>query len=61
MSFFFSLKMNTEIENSTTCEVQFLLRVLNAKNVVYDSHSQGIATLQFVSLAALQAFTCLPC
>ena len=55
--------MNTKIENSATCEVQLMLQFLNAKNAVCDSHSQGIATLQFVdvSLAALQAFTCLPC
>ena len=55
--------MNTETENSATCEVQLLLQFLNSKNVVHDSHSQGIATLQFVavSFAALQAFTCLLC
>jgi len=55
--------MSTEIEKSATCEVQLLLQFLNAKNVVHDSHSQGIATLQFVavSLTALQAFICLPC
>jgi len=55
--------MNTEIENSAICEVQLLLRFLNAKNVVHDSDCQGIATLRFVamSLAALLALTCLPC
>jgi hypothetical protein len=55
--------MNTEIENSATCEVQLLLQFLNAKNVVHVSHSQGIATLPFVAVsrAALQTFTCLPC
>jgi hypothetical protein len=52
--------MNTKIEKSASCEVHL---VLNAKNVVHDSHSQGMASLQFVavSLAASQAFTCLSC
>jgi len=55
--------MNTETENSATCEVQLLLQFLNDKNVVHNSHGQDIATLLLVavSLAALQAFICLPC
>ena len=33
LSFLYSLKINKNIENPTTCEVQTVIRFLNAKNV----------------------------